>query len=144
MAYFSFTKQISEGKPIKVYNEGRMMRDFTYIDDIVEGIVRLLDKPPQPNEQWDREHPDPGTSYAPYVVYNIGNNQPVELMRFIRSIEDCLGKKAIIDYLPMQPGDVQATYADIDELKRDVGFSPSTTIEEGMRQFTDWYLSYYN
>lgn len=143
MAYFSFTKQIAEGKPITVYNEGKMMRDFTYIDDIVEGIVRLLDKPPVANEEWDRTNPDPSTSYAPYVVYNIGNNQPVELMKFIRTIEDCLGRQAIIDYKPMQPGDVQATYADIDELQRAVGFRPSTTIEEGIRKFTDWYKSYY-
>jgi len=143
MAYFSFTKQIAEGKPITVYNEGKMMRDFTYVDDIVEGIARLLDKPPVANEGWDRTNPDPSTSYAPYVVYNIGNNQPVELMKFIHTIEDCLGKQAIIDYKPMQPGDVQATYADIDELQRAVGFRPSTTIEEGIRKFTDWYKSYY-
>lgn len=143
MAYFTFTRDIIEGTPIKVYNEGKMMRDFTYIDDIVEGIVRLLDQPPEPNPQWDRANPDPGTSYAPYVVYNIGNNQPVELMKFIHTIEDCLGKKAKIEYMPMQPGDVPATFADIDELKRDVGFSPSTGIEEGIAKFTAWYTSYY-
>jgi UDP-glucuronate 4-epimerase len=143
MAYFSFTKAITEGKPIQVFNEGQMMRDFTYIDDIVEGIVRLLDRPPVSNEKWDRTHPDPSTSYAPYKIYNIGNNQPVQLMKFIHTIEKCLGKKAIIEYMPMQPGDVQATYADIDELVKEVGYSPQTTIERGMEAFVNWYSYYY-
>jgi UDP-glucuronate 4-epimerase len=143
MAYFSFTKDIIEGKTIKVFNHGKMKRDFTYIDDIVEGIVRLIDNPPKPNHSWDRQNPDPSTSYAPYKIYNIGNNQPVELMTFIQAIEDAVGKKAKIEYLPMQPGDVQATYADITELQQDVGFKPSTSIQQGIKSFVEWYLSYY-
>ncbi|EGL18625.1 hypothetical protein HMPREF9413_2967, partial [Paenibacillus sp. HGF7] len=117
--------------------------DFTYIDDIVEGIVRLLDRPPAPNKDWDRENPDPSTSYAPYKVYNIGNNSPVELMTFIRTLEESLGTRAEIEFKPMQPGDVQATFADIDALQRDVGFRPSTPISEGLRKFADWYVGYY-
>ncbi|GGF98528.1 NAD-dependent epimerase [Paenibacillus abyssi] len=144
MAYFSFTKRIAEGVPIQVFNEGRMRRDFTYIDDIVEGIYRLIGHPPKPDPQWNRERPDPGSSYAPYKVYNIGNNQPVELMRFIRAIEDKLGKQAVMEFKPMQPGDVQATFADIDELTRDAGFRPQTTIEDGIGRFIDWYADYYN
>lgn len=143
MAYFSFTKAIMEGKPIQVFNEGQMLRDFTYIDDIVEGIVRLLDRPPVRNEDWDRVHPDPSTSYAPYKIFNIGNNSPVQLMEFIQTIEACLGKKAVIEFKPMQPGDVLATYADIDELAKDVGFSPKTSIKTGIKAFTDWYSNYY-
>ncbi|MCY9593501.1 NAD-dependent epimerase [Paenibacillus chitinolyticus] len=143
MAYFSFTRNILEGKPIQVFNEGKMRRDFTYIDDIVEGIVRLLDRPPAPNKDWDRENPDPSTSYAPYKVYNIGNNSPVELMTFIRTLEESLGTRADIEFKPMQPGDVQATFADIDALQRDVGFRPSTPISEGLRKFADWYVGYY-
>ncbi|NEW04728.1 NAD-dependent epimerase [Paenibacillus sp. SYP-B3998] len=143
MAYFSFTKAISEGKPIQVFNEGQMMRDFTYIDDIVQGIVRLLGRPPVSNEDWDRAHPDPSTSYAPYKIYNIGNNQPVPLMKFIHTIEECLGKKAIIEYMPMQPGDVQATFADINEITKEVGFSPQTSIEDGIKAFVHWYSFYY-
>lgn len=143
MAYFSFTKAIMEGKPIQVFNEGQMLRDFTYIDDIVEGIVRLLDRPPVGNEEWDRIHPDPSTSYAPYKIFNIGNNSPVPLMKFIHTIEECLGKEAVIEFKPMQLGDVLATYADIDELVKEVGFSPKTSIETGMKAFTDWYSNYY-
>ncbi|KRF21590.1 NAD-dependent epimerase [Paenibacillus sp. Soil787] len=143
MAYFSFTKAISEGKPIQVFNEGQMMRDFTYIEDIVAGIVKLLKRPPAPNESWNREQPDPSTSYAPYKIYNIGNNQPISLMTFIQTIEQCLGKKAIIEYKPMQPGDVQATYADIDDLTRDIGFRPQTSIESGIKSFVYWYSHYY-
>ncbi|WP_059106089.1 NAD-dependent epimerase [Shouchella shacheensis] len=143
MAYFSFTKNIMEGKSIKVFNNGEMMRDFTYIDDIVEGIVRLLDKKPEPNLEFDKERPDPSTSYAPYKVYNIGNNEPVKLMDFIRTIEKHVGKEAELEFLPMQPGDVEATYADIDDLKNSVGFSPSTSIDEGIKAFVDWYKSYY-
>ncbi|MFC9777736.1 NAD-dependent epimerase [Paenibacillus chitinolyticus] len=143
MAYFSFTRNILEGKTIQVFNEGKMRRDFTYIDDIVEGIVRLLDRPPVPNKDWDRENPDPSTSYAPYKVYNIGNNSPVELMTFIRTLEESLGTRADIEFKPMQPGDVQATFADIDALQRDVGFRPSTPISEGLRKFADWYVGYY-
>jgi UDP-glucuronate 4-epimerase len=143
MAYFSFTQKIDAGEPISVFNEGRMLRDFTYIDDIVEGIVRLIGRPPKPDPAWDRERPDPGSSYAPYKVYNIGNNKPVELMTFIRTIEEKLGKKAVIEFKPMQPGDVQATYADIDDLANDVGFRPVTTIDEGIGRFVEWYRAYY-
>lgn len=144
MAYFGFTQKIEAGEPIQVFNEGRMLRDFTYIDDIVEGIYRLLDHVPQPDPAWDRKNPDPSTSYAPYKVYNIGNNQPVELMTFIRTIEQQLGHDAVINYLPMQPGDVQATYANIDGLMKDVGFRPETTIEQGIARFVEWYKSYYS
>ncbi|MFC5711439.1 NAD-dependent epimerase [Thalassorhabdus alkalitolerans] len=143
MAYYSFTKNIVEGKPIKVFNNGEMMRDFTYIDDIVDGIVRLLDKEPKPDETWDRENPDPSSSYAPYKVYNIGNNQPVKLMDFIQTLEKHLGIEAKKEFLPMQPGDVQATYADIDDLQNATGFKPSTTIDEGLKKFVDWYKEYY-
>ncbi|WP_127499296.1 NAD-dependent epimerase [Paenibacillus glycanilyticus] len=143
MAYFSFTQKIMAGQPIQVFNEGKMQRDFTYIDDIVEGIYRLLDRAPQPNAEWDRVDPDPGTSYAPYKVYNIGNNKPVELMAFINTIEDKLGRKAVMEFKPMQPGDVTATYADIDGLMEDVDFRPETTIEEGIGRFAEWYKSYY-
>lgn len=143
MAYFSFTQKIMAGEPIQVFNDGKMQRDFTYIDDIVEGIYRLLDHAPQPNPDWDRVQPDPATSYAPYKVYNIGNNQPVELMKFINTIEDKLGHKAVMEFKPMQPGDVMATYADIDGLMADVDFRPETTIEEGIGRFAEWYKSYY-
>lgn len=143
MAYFSFTRDIINGVPIKVFNEGRMQRDFTYIDDIVEGIVRLHGRPPVADPQWDRERPDPGTSYAPYKVYNIGNNKPEALMTFIRTIERKLGMEAKLEFMPMQPGDVEATYADIEDLSRDVGFAPSTSLDEGIGRFVDWYRSYY-
>jgi Nucleoside-diphosphate-sugar epimerases len=143
MAYFSFTKRIAEGLPIQVFNGGNMLRDFTYIDDIVEGIRRLIDKVPQPAPGWDRFEADPGSSYAPYKIYNIGNNRPVELMMFIKTIEEALGRKAKIEYMPMQPGDVQATFADIDDLSAAIGFRPVTTIEEGIGRFVDWYKSYY-
>ncbi|SDZ46812.1 UDP-glucuronate 4-epimerase [Evansella caseinilytica] len=144
MAYFSFTKNIVEGKTIKVFNHGEMMRDFTYIDDIVDGVVGLLEQPPQADPNWDREHPVASTSYAPYKIYNIGNNQPVKLMDFIETLEKHLGIKAKKEFLPMQPGDVLATYADIDDLKEAAGFHPSTTIEEGLRKFVDWYKEYYH
>ncbi|REK66487.1 MAG: capsular biosynthesis protein CpsI [Cohnella sp.] len=143
MALFLFTKAIIEGKPIKVFNNGNMKRDFTYIDDIVEGIIRLIDRKPEPNSNWSGKNPDPGTSYAPYRIYNIGNNQPVELNRFIEVIEEKLGRKAIKEYLPLQPGDVPETYADVDDLMRDVGFKPQTSIEEGIGKFIDWYVDYY-
>jgi len=143
MAYFSFTKNILEGKPIKVFNHGNMRRDFTYIDDIVEGMVRLLDKPPVSNPNWDRMSPDPSSSYAPYKIYNIGNNQPVKLLDFIETLESLIGVKAKMEFLPMQPGDVEATYADIDDLQKAVGFHPSTSIEDGLRKFVEWYRSYY-
>jgi UDP-glucuronate 4-epimerase len=143
MALFKFTKGILEGRPIPVFNQGKMIRDFTYIDDIVEGVVRIIDRPPRPDPQWSGERPDPATSYAPWRVYNIGNNRPVELMRYIEVLEQCLGKKAILDLLPMQPGDVPATYADTQDLERDVGFKPNTPIEVGVARFVAWYKEYY-
>jgi UDP-glucuronate 4-epimerase len=144
MAYYSFTKDIIEENPIKVFNNGDMRRDFTYIDDIVEGIVRLLDKPPKCNSDWDRFNPDPSSSYAPYKVYNIGNHNPVKLMDFINVLEKLIGKKAKMEFLPMQPGDVKETYADITDLHKDVGFYPSTSIEEGLANFVKWYKLYSN
>jgi len=143
MAYFSFTKAILEEKPIDVYNYGDMKRDFTYIDDIVEGVVRIIDRIPQPNLAWDKNNPDPGSSYAPYKIYNIGNNHPVSLMRFIDLLEKNLGKKAMKNMLPMQPGDVPITYADVDDLMKDEGFKPCTSIEKGINKFVEWYRSYY-
>jgi UDP-glucuronate 4-epimerase len=144
MALFLFTKAILEDRPIDVFNYGRMRRDFTYIDDIVKGAVKVLDRPAEPNSGWTGEAPDPSSSYVPYKLYNIGNNQPVELLRFIKIIEECLGKKARKNLLPMQPGDVPATYANIDDLMRDVGFKPDTTLEEGIPRFIAWYRDYYN
>jgi UDP-glucuronate 4-epimerase len=143
MAYFKFTKAILEGRPIDVYNHGKMRRDFTYIDDITEGVVRASDRVAEPDPQWSGERPDPASSYAPFRVYNIGNNESVELGRFIEVLEGILGVKAEQNMLPMQPGDVPATAADIDELARDTGFRPGTPIEEGLRRFVDWYRSYY-
>ena len=143
MALFLFTKAILEGKPIDVFNYGKCRRDFTYIDDIVEGVIRTLDKVATPNPDWSGDTPDTGTSYAPYRLYNIGNNQPVELLRFIEVIEECLGKKAEKNMLPLQPGDVPATYANVDDLMRDVGFKPETTIEQGIENFVRWYRDYY-
>lgn len=143
MALFLFAKGIIEDRPIDVFNHGKMQRDFTYIDDIVEGVCRVIDRPPVANPDWDREHPDPGTSYCPYRVYNIGNNQQVDLMRYIEVLEDCLGKKSKKNFLPMQPGDVPATFADVEDLSRDVGFRPNTPIEQGIRSFVDWYRDYY-
>jgi len=143
MALFMFTKSIFEDKPIRVFNNGNMMRDFTYIDDIIEGIVRLIPKAPEVNPNWNSVNPDPGTSSAPFKIYNIGNNNPVKLSRFIEIIEEKVGKKAIKEYLPLQPGDVPATYADIDDLMRDVGFKPSTPIEDGIDRFVRWFKEYY-
>ncbi|MFO7568495.1 MAG: NAD-dependent epimerase [Smithellaceae bacterium] len=143
MAYFSFTKAILEDRPIDVYNHGNMKRDFTYIDDIVEGVVRVIGRIPQPNPDWDKKNPDAGSSYAPYKLYNIGNNQPVDLMKFIDILEEKLGRKAVRNLQPMQAGDVPVTYADIDDLAADVGFRPSTSIEEGIGKFADWYRGYY-
>jgi len=143
MALFLFTKAILENRAIDVFNHGRMKRDFTYIDDIVEGVVRLIDKVTEPNPGWSGDDPDSATSYAPYRLYNIGNNNPVELMKFIEVLEDCLGKKAKKNLLPMQPGDVPATYADVDDLIKDVGFKPTTAIEEGIKKFVEWYREYY-
>lgn len=143
MALFKFTKNILEGKPIDVYNHGRHKRDFTYIDDIVEGVMRTLDKVAAPNPDWNGDAADSASSRAPYRLYNIGNNQPVELMRYIEVIEQCLGKKAEMNMLPLQQGDVPATYADIDALKHDVGFKPDTPIETGIANFVAWYREYY-
>jgi UDP-glucuronate 4-epimerase len=143
MALFLFTKAILEGRPIDVFNEGRMQRDFTYIDDIVEGVVRVTDRLPAGNPAWNGDAPDPGTSRAPYRIYNIGNRRPVELMRLIALLEEALGRKAEKRLLPMQPGDVPATYADVDDLARDVGFAPATPIEEGVRRFVAWYRDFY-
>ena len=144
MAYFKFTHNILAGKPIDVFNNGNHQRDFTYIDDIVEGVVRVLDKVPQPNPDWSGDAPDSASSTAPYRLYNIGNNQPVELMHYIEVLEDCLGKKAVKNMLPMQPGDVQATYADVDELVKAIDYKPAMSVEEGMARFVDWYRAYYS
>ena len=143
MAYFKFTQNILAGKPIDVFNNGNHQRDFTYIDDIVEGVVRVLDRIPQPNPDWSGDAPDSASSTAPYRLYNIGNNQPVELMHYIEVLEDCLGKKSVKNMLPMQPGDVQATYADVDELVRAIDYKPAMSVEEGMARFVDWYRAYY-
>ena len=143
MALFLFTEKILKGEPIEVYNEGRMLRDFTYIDDIVEGVVRVLDRPARPNPDWQGDAPDPGTSRAPYRIYNIGNNSPVELLEFIATIEAALGKKAERRLLSIQPGDVPATFADVADLTRDTGFRPSTPIAIGVGRFVEWYRDYY-
>ena len=143
MALFIFTKAIVEGKAIDVYNHGKMKRDFTYVDDIVEGIVRLIPKTPTPSKDWDPLNPDPARSFAPYRVFNIGNNKPVELLRFIEVIEEKLGKKAIKNFMPIQDGDVPETFADVDDLMEEVGFKPSTSIEDGIGNFIDWYKDYY-
>ena len=143
MALFLFTKAILNNKPIEVFNYGKMKRDFTYIDDIIEGVVRVIDTIPAPNPAWNSDDPDSASSYAPYRLYNIGNNNAVELERFIEVLEDCLGKKAQKNLMPIQPGDVPATYADVDDLMNDVGFKPSTPIEEGIKHFVTWYKEYY-
>jgi UDP-glucuronate 4-epimerase len=144
MALFLFTKAILEGQPIDVFNYGKMKRDFTYIDDIVEGVVRVLDKIPEPNPLWSVSTADPSNSKAPYKIYNIGNNHPVELIYFIEVLENCLGLKAEKNMLQLQPGDLSITYADVDDLTRDVGFRPNTPIEVGIERFVTWYRSYYN
>jgi len=143
MALFKFTKHIIEGKPIPVFNNGNMVRDFTYVDDIVEGVVRVIDRPAQPDPSWDGALPDPARSKAPYRIYNIGNNKPVQLMRYIEVLERSLDKKAQIEMLPMQPGDVPATTADVSALQADLGYRPGTTVEEGIPRFVEWYRSYY-
>ena len=143
MALFKFTKNIISGIPIDVYNFGKMKRDFTYIDDIVEGISRVICKIPEKNSKWNPLSPDPSSSYAPYKIYNIGNNQPVELLDFVYTIEDALGIKAKINFLEMQPGDVPETYADVDDLTKDVGFKPSTPLKTGVSKFIKWYKNYY-
>ncbi len=143
MALFMFTKNIIEGKPIDVFNYGKHQRDFTYIDDIVEGVIRTLDHTAQPNPDWSGKNPDSATSKAPYKIYNIGSNNPCELLRYIEIIEECVGKKAIKNMLPLQPGDVPATYANVDSLIKDVDYKPSTSIEEGIANFVTWYREFY-
>jgi UDP-glucuronate 4-epimerase len=142
MALQKFTRAIMNDEPITVYNFGKHRRDFTYIDDIVEGIIRVLDKPATPNLNWDSNNPDPSSSIAPYSVYNIGNNNPVELMDYIEALESSLGKKAEKELLPLQPGDVPHTYADVDDLVKDFGYKPSMSVKQGVKHFADWYMKY--
>ena len=144
MALFLFMKAILEGREIDVYNYGDMRRDFTYIDDIVEGIVRVLDRPPKGDARWSGKNPDPGSSVAPYKIYNIGNNDPVKLLDFISAIEKATGRQARKRMLPIQPGDVPATYADVKDLIADTGYRPDTPIEEGVERFVAWYREFYN
>jgi UDP-glucuronate 4-epimerase len=143
MALFKFTRAILAGQPIEVFNYGRHRRDFTYVDDIVEGVIRVLDRPAAPNPQWTGNSPDPATSAAPYRLYNIGNHHPIELTRYIEVLEECLGRKAEKVLLPLQAGDVPDTYADVEDLVRDTGYLPATPIETGVRNFVDWYRAYY-
>ncbi|MDP1990910.1 MAG: NAD-dependent epimerase/dehydratase family protein, partial [Syntrophales bacterium] len=143
MALFLFTRAILENRPIDVFNEGRMQRDFTYIDDIVEGVARIMDRIPTPDAAWNGDRPDPSSSFAPYRLYNIGNNQPVALMDFIAILEEHLGRKAKKNFLPMQAGDVPATFADVEALTTAVGFKPTTPIAEGIGRFVAWYRDYY-
>jgi UDP-glucuronate 4-epimerase len=143
MALFKFTRGILAGEPIPVFNNGQMIRDFTYIDDIVEGIIRALDRPAQPNPDWSGDQPDPATSYTSYRVFNIGNNEPVLLLDCIALLEECLGKTGEKEFLPMQPGDVVSTMADVTELERAVGFRPRVSLREGIARFVDWYKGYY-
>jgi UDP-glucuronate 4-epimerase len=143
MALFLFTRAILEDRPIDVFNHGKMKRDFTYIDDIVEGVFRVIHKLPEPNPTWNGENPDSGTSYCPYRLYNIGNNAPVELMQYIETLEKCIGKRAKKNFLPMQKGDVPATCANVEDLEKAVGFRPDTPIEMGIRNFVEWYLEFY-
>jgi len=143
MALFLFTKNILEGKPIEVFNEGYHQRDFTYIDDIVAGVVAALGRIATPDPDWNSDAPDPSASYAPYRIYNIGNQRPVSLLRYIEVLEQCLGRKAQKNFVPMQPGDVRDTWADVSALARDVGYRPSTAVEEGVKRFVRWYLEYY-
>lgn len=142
MSPWLFTSAVLEGRPIDVFNNGEMQRDFTFVDDIAEGTIRVLDHVPNGNTDFSTDMPDPGSSYAPYKVYNIGNHQPVQLMTFIKTIEDVLGREAIKNFLPMQPGDVVATYADVEDLKRDVGFEPRTPLDVGIEKWADWYQRY--
>ncbi|GAB6091117.1 NAD-dependent epimerase [Spirochaeta dissipatitropha] len=144
MALFLFTKAILEGKTIDVYNFGEMKRDFTYIDDIVEGIVRVIDNPPKGNHNWSGATPDPGSAKDPYKIYNIGNGSPVKLIDFIQAIENAIGRKATMNFLPLQPGDVPATWADTTDLERDMGYKPSTPIQKGVSNFVEWYRDFYN
>jgi UDP-glucuronate 4-epimerase len=143
MALFQFTRNILAGRPIDVFNYGNHRRDFTYVDDIVEGVVRALDRVASANAGWNADAPDPATSRAPYRLYNIGNSRPVELMKYIEVLEDCLGRKAERNLLPLQPGDVPDTWADVEDLDRDVGYRPATPVEVGVARFVDWYLEHY-
>ena len=143
MALFLFARNMLAGKPIDVFNHGHHKRDFTFVDDIAEGVIRACERIAQPNPQWDSAHPDPASSTAPFRIYNIGNNSPVELLRYIEVLEDCLGVKAQRNLLPLQPGDVPDTFADVEDLVRDVGYRPATSVEAGVRQFVDWYRAYY-
>jgi UDP-glucuronate 4-epimerase len=143
MAIWMFTKSILEGRPIQLFNHGKMRRDFTYIDDVVESVVRLIDRPPAGDPNWSGEAPDPARSSAPWRIYNVGNNQPAEVMDMVALIEQAVGKSAKREFLPMQPGDVPETYADVDDLMRDVGFRPSTPLAEGIRRFVAWYRDYH-
>ena len=143
MALFLFTRNILAGKPIDVFNHGHHRRDFTYVADIAQGVVRACDRVASPNPAWNSDAPDPGTGKGPYRLYNIGNNRPVELLEYIRTLEECLGRKAEMNLLPLQPGDVPDTWADIDDLTRDVGYTPATPVDVGIRAFVDWYLAYY-
>ena len=143
MALFLFTKAILNNEPIDVFNNGKMRRDFTYVADIVEGVFKVISKIPEPNPDWNSDYPDSATSFAPYHLFNIGNNKPVELMRYIEVLEDKLKKKAIKNFMPLQPGDVPATYADVDDLVKAVDFKPNTSIEDGISNFVDWYRNYY-
>jgi UDP-glucuronate 4-epimerase len=143
MALFIFTKAILEGRPIPLFNGGRMRRDFTYVDDVVDAVIRISGRPASPHPQWDGTRPDPASSVSPFRLYNIGNSQPVEVMHVIATLERLLGRKALLEMLPMQPGDVPATYADVDDLVRDAGFRPSTPIDEGIGRFVAWYREYY-
>jgi len=143
MALFKFTKNILADKPIDVYNHGKMTRDFTYVGDIVEGIDRALQKPAQPNPDWNGDQPDPASSYAPYRIYNIGNNNPVLLMDYIHALEESLGKKAHYNFMDMQAGDVSSTYADVSRLEKDFGYKPNVGVKEGVKRFVEWYCDYY-
>jgi len=143
MALFIFAKAITEGKPIDVFNNGNMQRDFTYVDDIVEGIIRVIDNPANKDDKWSGQKPNPGTSVAPYKIYNIGNSSPVKLLDFIEAIESALGKKAIKNFLPLQAGDVPATWADVDDLVENLGYKPQTTIQYGINRFIEWYKNFY-
>jgi len=143
MALFIFTRNIVDGRPIQVFNHGRHTRDFTYVDDIVEGVIRASDQIATPNSQWSGDHPDPATSSAPFRIFNIGNSKPVMLSAYIEALEEALGKKAIQEFLPLQPGDVPDTYADVSELEKAVGYRPNTPVVEGVRRFTEWYRAYY-
>jgi UDP-glucuronate 4-epimerase len=144
MALFLFTKAIVAGEPIDVFNHGDMMRDFTYVDDIIEGVTRVMKRPATPNPLWSGHEPNPGTSEAPYRIYNIGNSSPAKLLDFIKAIEEALGKKAIMNLMPIQPGDVPATWADTTDLERDLGYKPGTSIQEGVKRFVEWYVNYYS